>query len=511
MKLDFLSSMRIRLTLWYTTVLALVLLIFAVTSYSYLARAARQRTDASLSDTLDSLISTFNTELNDEGQTIEVSAQEAALGLHFHDRQLIIYDSSNQVLVASSTPSGVASNSNWFLAPDVSEHLLALTADAVSGRSFSLFPFGREQLRAVASIVPAKDQSLKFVVVNSLRDESQSLVQTRRAFYIAVPLALLIAAVGGYLLARKSLAPVVSMGEQAAHIGAANLSQRIPVPGNNRELGRLAEIFNDLLGRLDKSFAQQKRFMADASHELRTPVAVIVGESEVVLSQPRATDEYRDSLSIVNDEGRRLTRLVEDLFTLARADSGEYPLVMSDFYLDESVNESVRSVRSLAAQKELELLYRPPETEIAYRGDEAVITRMVMNLLQNAIKFTPANGRIEVGLKQNCTNWEISVSDSGEGIPEQARQQVFERFFRVDKVRSRQNLLSGSGAGLGLSIAKWAAELHGGKIVLERTGAHGTTFVIYLPTQANEASAKLKKQTRISVVGKGGLPPLPTD
>jgi len=485
MKLDFLSSMRIRLTLWYTSVLALVLLIFAVTSYSYLARAARQRTDASLSDTLDSLISTFNTELNDEGQTIEVSAQEAALGLHFHDRQLIIYDAHNQVLVSSSAPSGLASNANWFLAAPVSENLLALTTTAANGRSFSLFAYGQEQFRAVASIVPAKDQSLKFVVVNSLRDENQSLVQTRRAFYIAVPLALLIAAVGGYLLARKSLAPVVSMGEQAAHIGAANLSRRIPVPENNRELGRLAAIFNDLLGRLDKSFAEQKRFMADASHELRTPVAVIVGESEVALSQPRATDEYRDSLSIVNDEGRRLTRLVEDLFTLARADSGEYPLVMTDFYLDESVNESVRSVRSLAAQKGLELLYHAPEIEIAYRGDEAVITRMMMNLLQNAIKFTPANGRIEVGLKLNCANWEISVSDSGEGIPEHARQQVFERFFRVDKVRSRQNILNGSGAGLGLSIAKWAAELHGGKIVLERTGPHGTTFVIYLPLQTD--------------------------
>jgi two-component system OmpR family sensor kinase len=511
MKFDFLSSMHIRLTFWYTSVLALVLLIFALTSYSYLARAARQRTDASLSDTLDSLISTFNTELNDEGQTIAVSAQEAAMGLHFHDRQLIIYDLNNRVLVASITPGELSSNSNWFLASSVSDDLLALTSSAANGRAFSLFPFNQEQLRAVASIVPAKDQSLKFVVVNSLRDENQSLVQTRRAFYVAVPLALLIAAVGGYLLARKSLAPVISIGEQAAHIGAANLSQRIPVPKTNRELGRLAEIFNDLLGRLEKSFAQQKRFMADASHELRTPVAVIVGESEVALSQPRDTDEYRESLNIVNDEGRRLTRLVEDLFTLARADSGEYPLVLSDFYLDESVNESVRSVRSLAAQKDLELSYHPPEAEIAYRGDEAVITRMMMNLLQNAIKFTPANGRIEVGLKQNGSNWEISISDSGEGISETARAHVFERFFRVDKARSRKNILNGSGAGLGLSIAKWAAELHGGQIVLEKTGPYGTTFIVCLPTQGNEVSAKLKKQTGVSAVGKGGLSPLTTD
>ena len=287
MKLNLLSSMRTRLTFWYTSVLAVVLLIFALTSYSYLAQAARQRTDASLADTLDSLISTFNTELNDEGQTIEVSAQEAAMGLHFHDRQLIVYDSSNKVFVASSTPHEPSTNSNWFSTSPVQEHLIALATSASTGRSFSLFDFGQEPIRAVASIVPAKDHNLTFVVVNSLKDERQSLSQTRRAFYIAVPLALLIAGVGGYLLARKSLAPVVSMGEQAAHIGAANLSDRIPVPERNRELGRLAEIFNDLLARLDKSFTEQKRFMADASHELRTPVAVILGESEVALSQQR--------------------------------------------------------------------------------------------------------------------------------------------------------------------------------------------------------------------------------
>jgi heavy metal sensor kinase len=294
---------------------------------------------------------------------------------------------------------------------------------------------------------------------------------------------LLIAGVGGYLLAKKSLAPVVSMGEQAAHIGAANLGERIPVPMHNQELGRLAEIFNDLLARLDRSFAEQKRFMADASHELRTPVAVILGESEVALSQPREIAEYQESLNIMHDEGRRLTRMVEDLFTLARADSGEYPLVLSDFYLDESVNECVRAVRTLAAKKSLELTYQAPASEIAYRGDEAVISRMFMNVLQNAIKYTPPNGRIDVVLKENCANWEISVSDTGEGIPEPARSQVFERFFRVDKARSRNGFLNGSGAGLGLSIAKWAAELHGGKIVLENTGATGSTFVVLLPIQ----------------------------
>jgi signal transduction histidine kinase len=224
--------------------------------------------------------------------------------------------------------------------------------------------------------------------------------------------------------------------------------------------------------------------MADASHELRTPVAVVCGESEVALSQPtRQETEYRESLTIVNDEGQRLTRMVEDLFTLARADAGEYPLVVSDFYLDESVNECIRSVRSLAAQKELEVLYDAPADEIAFRGDEPLIRRMVLNLLHNAIKFTPQDGQVRVSVKENQRQYEVVISDTGPGIPEEAQPHVFERFFRADKARSRDESLNGSGAGLGLSIAKWVAELHGGNITLDLTNHSGAAFVISLPNK----------------------------
>jgi heavy metal sensor kinase len=340
-------------------------------------------------------------------------------------------------------------------------------------------------MRVLAVAVPAGERRYLFVVANSLHDQEKALAQARKAFYVAVPLALLLASLGGYFLAHKSLAPVVTMGEQAAQIGASNLNELIPVPQNNTELGRLALIFNDLLLRLDESFAQQKRFMADASHELRTPVAVICGESEVALSQPvRDVAEYRESLNIVNDEGQRLTRMVEDLFTLARADAGEYPLVLTDFYLDESLNECVRSVRSLAVQKNLEVSYQPPEHEIAFRGDEPLLRRMVLNLLNNAIKYTPRNGRVEVSFQQDKQHCRVIISDTGHGIPREAQAHVFDRFFRVDTARSRDESLNGSGAGLGLSIAKWVAELHGGKIVLEQSDHEGSTFIVSLPNAA---------------------------
>jgi heavy metal sensor kinase len=486
MKAALLKSMRARLTFWYTAVLAFVLIVFAVSTYFYLARAARQRTDESLSETASSLVSSFNSELGDENQPAEEVVKEVARAFHFRDRQVIVFDDRRNVVVASESAEKLPLGSNWFTLPAAQPQLSNLLESALrAGRAHDTFFNSENALRVLAVSVPAgRQHRYVFVVANSLQEQEKTLGQARKGFYVAIPLALLLASLGGYFLARKSLAPVVTMGEQAARIGAANLNERIPEPQNSTELGRLAGIFNELLARLDESFAQQRRFMADASHELRTPVAVVCGESEVALSQPtRDEREYRESLAIVNDEGQRLTRMVEDLFTLARADAGEYPLALADFYLDESMNEWVRSVRSLAAPKGLEIVYQPPAKEIAFRGDEQLVRRMVLNLLHNAIKYTPGGGQVRVSVKEKQQHCEIIISDTGPGIPREAQPHVFDRFFRVDKARSRDESLNGSGAGLGLSIAKWVAELHGGTIKLDSPNGAGATFVIALPNR----------------------------
>jgi heavy metal sensor kinase len=483
LKATLLSSMRTRLTFWYTVVLALVLLIFSFSTYSYLARAARQRTDDSLSDTLTSFIANFNSELHDEDHSPDDAAKDAAATFHFPDRQVTVFDERGNTVIETEPNENATLGSKSFKSSAAQTQLNNLLESALrSGRSYATFSDSENSVRVLAVAVPAEKERYLFVAATQLREQERALDQARKAFYLAVPLALIVASLGGYFLARKSLAPVVTMGEQAARIGAANLNELIAVPPNNTELSRLASIFNELLMRLEESFAQQKRFMADASHELRTPVAVICGESEVALSQPvRDVAEYRESLSIVNDEGQRLTRMVEDLFTLARADAGQYPLVLTDFYLDESLNECVRSVRSLAAQKNLEVSYQPPPHEIAFRGDEPLLTRMVLNLLHNAIKYTPRNGHVDVGFKQDNQHYEVVIRDTGPGISPEAQPHVFDRFFRADKARSRDESLNGSGAGLGLSIAKWVAELHGGKIVLDHSDHEGTTFIVSLP------------------------------
>jgi len=485
-KATLMNSMRARLTFWYTGVLALVLLLFAFSTYLYLARASRQRTDDSLSDTASSFISSFNSELSDEHQPADEAIREASRNFHFRDRQVIVFDDRRNLVVASDIGEKMPFGNGWFALPEAQPQLASLL-DAASrgGRAYATLFDSKNALRVLAVAVPAGQHSYLFVVANPLQEQEKALGQARKAFYVAIPLALLLTSLGGYLLARKSLAPVVTMGERAARIGASNLNERIPVPQNNNELGRLALIFNQLLARLDRSFAQQKRFMADASHELRTPVAVICGESEVALSKKTRDDtEYRESLAIVNDEGQRLTRMVEDLFTLARADAGEYPLVLTDFYLDESMNECVRSVRSLATQKELEISYQQPAKEIPFRGDEPLVRRMVLNLLHNAIKYTPKGGQVRVSVNENRQHCEVTIRDTGPGIPREAQPHIFDRFFRVDKARSRDESLNGSGAGLGLSIAKWVAELHGGGIRLNHSDAGGTTFVITLPVRA---------------------------
>jgi heavy metal sensor kinase len=480
--------MRSRLTFWYTGVLALVLIIFAVAAYAYLARAVRERTDQSLADTANSLASNFAAEF-EEDQTGDNAAQEVARDFQFEGRQAFIFDEQGRAVASSAAPAGGRGRRGWPEPAALSQSLAGLVETSRgSGRAYSTMHFGESSVRAYAERMSSHGRTFFVAVAQSRHGQEEELARVRRAFYVAVPVALLLASLGGYFLARKSLAPVVAMGERAAHINAESLGERLPVGNERSELGRLARTFNELLARLDVSFEQQRRFMADASHELRTPVAIVCGESEVSLSQAaRSSEEYRESLTILHDEGRRLTRIVEDLFTLARADAGQYGFAPATFYLDETAAECVRAVRSLAARHGVNLIHRHGG-EMPMRGDEALVRRMILNLLDNAIKYTPAGGEVRVEVAREGSGYAVRITDTGEGIPEEARPHIFERFYRADKARSR-NGGAGGGAGLGLSIASWIAEAHGGRVTLEHSDKSGSTFLINLPTPDAAAGA----------------------
>jgi heavy metal sensor kinase len=287
---------------------------------------------------------------------------------------------------------------------------------------------------------------------------------------------LLMAGFAGYLLARKGLAPIAEMTARAERISAESLHERLPVINKNDELGKLARVFNDLLARIESSFDGMRQFTADASHELRTPLAIIRGEADVALSQDREPEEYRETLEIIQDEARLLSGIVDDMLSLARADAGQRGLKLEEFYLNDLVEECLHSARALALNKSLSLNFESSD-ETAVRGDEDLLRRMVVNLLDNAIKYTPDGGSVSVKLWRENGMVRLRVTDNGIGIPAEAAARVFERFYRVDKARSRAE----GGSGLGLPIVKWIAEAHHGSVNLESAPERGSSFTVSIP------------------------------
>jgi heavy metal sensor kinase len=266
------------------------------------------------------------------------------------------------------------------------------------------------------------------------------------------------------------------MTSHAERISAENLHERLPAPNKRDELGKLARVFNDLLARIESSFESMRRFTADASHELRTPLAIIRGESDVALSKDRELGEYRETLAIIQDEARLLSDIVEDMLALARADAGQRRLKLEEFYFNDLTEECVHSARALALNKNLSLDFES-SGDTAFRGDEDLLRRMVINLLDNAIKYTQDGGSVSVKLWREDGRINLRVTDSGIGIPAEAAARVFERFYRVDKARSR----SEGGSGLGLPIVKWIAEAHHGSVSLESSPERGSAFTVSLP------------------------------
>src|SRR5438067_1076238 len=447
-------------------------------------QGAVRRTDLNLVELSNSFLVTLRAELEDQTgpDVFRTAAQEAIDEHHFRDTLYVIAEETGRVILSSQeTPSSnaQAKHPRKPVLPSNSFQKF-LAASVQSDRLFGHIAVTEAGYRAFAQRFSAKGRSYTLIIVQSLHPQKEMMEEAGAVFAWLIPLAILLASGGGYFLARKSLAPVVAMSSQAGRIGAANLHERLAIQNEKDELGHLARSFNGLLNRLSESFDRQRRFMADASHELRTPVAILRGESEVALSQQaRSPEEYRESLEVMHHEAERLTRIVEDLFTLTRADTGQYPLQPRDLYLDELIAECVHSARTLAQAKKISLTFDgAPESPI--HADESLLRRMLLNLLDNAIKYTPSFGRITVACRRSGQEYAVSIADTGIGIPAELGPRIFERFFRADKARSRSES-DGGGAGLGLAISRWIAEAHQGRLELTCSDSTGSTFTAYLP------------------------------
>lgn len=481
-----LDSIRTRLTLWYTGVLAVVLVVLFVITYLVFMRSVQRRMDTDLSELSKAFLATVRAELADQTapDPFTVAVEAAIAEHHFRDHVYAVLDANGQLTARSTEEANsrrVPDSANLLESASFQQFVNSATH---AEQSFGIVKGGRSGYRAFARRFTAQGNPYTLVILRSLHPRSEMLEEVTETFAWVIPIAILLASGGGYFLARKSLAPVVAMSRQAGRIGAANLHERLAVQNEKDELGHLARSFNGLLDRLAESFDRQRRFMADASHELRTPVAILRGESEVALSQQaRSAEEYRESLGVLHHEAERLTRIVEDLFTLTRADAGQYPLQPRDFYLDELIAECVHSARTLAQAKKISLTFEgAPESPI--HADESLLRRMLLNLLDNAIKYTPNAGRVTVACRRRShEQYAVSIADTGIGIPAELRPRIFERFFRADKARSRYES-DGGGAGLGLAISRWIAEAHKGRLELTDSGSTGSTFTAYLPVDS---------------------------
>ena len=470
-----LNSVRLRLTLWYVALLALVLLAFSLGVYGILTRSLSTRLDSGLRVALEGAVILLESETA-EGEDYQRAAITTVEELFSPSHALAIFNTEGQLLGEKAARDNTrAQFPKAEIVPTVRPTLYT-----VGERAKGVDRRRRVALQRVDIV--AADRSYVVVLSQSLTAMTEELALLGHIFYTTVPLTLLFTGLGGWFLARKSLAPVVAMSEQVRRIGAANLDQRLPIANPHDELGHLAASFNALLSRLSDAFARQRQCMADASHELRTPLSIVYTTTAVTLEQAqREESEYRDALTMINAQTWRLTHIVKDMFTLARADAGRQPLYPSHFYLDELLAEAVRAARVLSTQKGVAVVLAP-FPEVMYYGDQDLLRQMILNLLDNAIKYTPPGGSIHLHFQQHENQYLITVADTGIGIPPEAHPYIFERFYRVDKARARAEHDNGSGAGLGLAIARWIAEVHGGHLELQRSDPTGSAFVAFLPT-----------------------------
>ena len=325
-------------------------------------------------------------------------------------------------------------------------------------------------------IAAARDRNLTYLVgypLSELRDVLESLYSI---FLILVPIALAASVFGGLALANKSLQPVNAITTRARRITAENLDQTIPERDVDDEIGRLTSTMNDMIRRLHDSFAQVRQFSADVSHELRTPLTIMRGELEIALRSTKSPEEYRRVLESSLEEIMRMTSIIDNLLTLAKADQGIYHADFSEVDLHAMVDELFEDSEVLAQRKNIQVQLKA-NAPITIVGDRVRLRQLFLNLIDNAIKYTPEGGKVSLGVEQQNGTAIFQVEDTGIGIPPEEINRVFDRFYRVDKARSREL----GGSGLGLSIAKWIAELHRGSISVKSEVNRGSTFTVALP------------------------------
>jgi two-component system OmpR family sensor kinase len=449
-------SLRTRLTLWYTVALVVVLTLFGVDILVQQHRLGIRRADRELDSIHATLTNILAAELKElDGPAI--AATEARDAIASRGGAIAILDAHGNPL---------ATRLDRLTLADVAPSGNVPAARTIQTRS------GEWRIHAEPETFGST--TLMLVVGRPLTDIAREQHEVQEAMFVGIPIALLLAGAGGLWLASIGLRPITIMARRAASVPLTGMED-LGVPPRDDELGQLARAFNGLVARLRAALQTQRQFMADASHELRTPVSVIRTAAEVTLSRDhRDEGEYREALMMAGAQARRLGTLVEDMLVLARADAGGYPLRPVDLYLNDVVDDCRRAVEVLATDRGITVT-STGTADVPMRGDEELLRRLLVNLLQNAVQHSPKGGVVSIDVSPNGSRVYVRVTDVGGGIPEADRERIFSRFVQLDPSRRAD------GTGLGLTIAKWIAEAHEGSLSLESSGPGGSTFCVVLP------------------------------
>ena len=453
---------RTRLTLWYLVVFGAILTVYIAGTSTFLYFSHLETLDDNLGDAIEGL------------EPLIQLAPDGALRFAANSEQPDPDRQQHQYLEIL-TPDGRTLYRNPALHSPLGGH--PFPGEGVSGysqRSSRLADGSR--IRIGSRLHEVGDRKVLIRLAVSEEPLWRELKEFLTILWLGLPVVLAIAGFVGYGLARRILKPLGEMAQRAEKLTAENLHDRLPVENPEDELGQLAQVFNHALERLEGSFEQLRRFTADASHELRTPLTAIRSVGEVGMQGQGSASYYREVIGSMLEEANRLTRLVESLLTISRADAGHIRLNHARLPLVTLAGEAAGLLEMLAEEKSAKLTVAG-DPSIAVNGDRLILRQAVLNLLDNAIKYSPPGGTVSVKVSRKENEAVLEVGDSGPGIPKQDQEKVFDRFYRVDEGRSRE----AGGTGLGLSITRWAVEAHGGKISLISEEGHGSTFRISLP------------------------------
>jgi len=456
-------SVGVRLTLWYFAILSAALAAFGAGMWFAMRQSLYNAVDETLRDRVRGVARFI------EEQGASLSAEEMRDEFREHS---VLGPGGDLFQVADR-------HGNWLYRSAALDdpRVPIYRPEQLAARRYENIALQGKPLRFLSQAVQVRGEPYAVQVAVPLHELAEGL---QRFFWIllaAVPAIVAAASLGGYWLSRRALAPVDQITAAARSISAQSLSRRLPVPETGDELQRLSSTLNAMFERLEAAFARITRFTADASHELRTPIAFMRTAAELALRRPRSEPEYREALAEILAELERTAGLIEDLLLLARADSRSNALRFERIDLVESLREACERGKVLAASRQILFDARLPDGPVGMEGDGQAIRRLFLILIDNAVKYTAAGGQVRVkcGSRNGCAC--VEVRDSGAGISEQDLPHIFERFYRADKARSPDT----GGAGLGLAIARWIVEAHRGEIEVESAVGRGSAFRVLLP------------------------------